>query len=162
MDIRKIALETPLKKVAYYVEAWKTWVNIQELSGQERAELLEKCSSIIKMGSKRESKINMKMLYPMLVVLSLRNPSPDCMPDSDDPHYDEYPGVGAVPLSPDAGELVFTLADLGPLNKASGAVLEVVAKPASIMSGLREEDIEEKKESSEPETIVQSDGYTIE
>lgn len=156
-DYRQIAFETPLKSVPFWVERWKKWVIIHELTGEERSELLDKCTEIV--GKK--AKVNMKRLYPMLVVLSVRYPDQNFLPDSDHPHYHEYPGVNGVKVHPKAGQPVFTLRDIGLLNQGSGAVLELLNKPAAELSGLREEDIEEKKDTSDPMT-VESTSFTIE
>lgn len=165
LDIRKIALEVELAQQPLWVDRWHNWVLVQELSGEERSGLLESCTTVIKVGNKREGKVNLKKLYPMLAVMSLRYPVPDVIPDSSDPHYAEYPGVNGNPVHEKAGQLIFSSEDLIALNKRSGAILELISKPASILSGLREEDIEEKKEPSgeieEPNT-VESTGYVIE
>lgn len=164
LDIRKIALEVELTRQPLWVDRWGAWVMVQELTGEERANLLESCTTIVKTGNKREGKVNLKKLYPMLAILSLRYPESDVLPDSSDPHYSQYPGVNGNPTDERAGQLIFSPDDLIALNKRSGAILELVSKPASILSGLREEDIEEKKEDSEETKqadIVDSTGYVI-
>lgn len=137
---------------------------VQELTGEERSNLLESCTTVVKTGNKREGKVNLKKLYPMLAICSLRYPEPDILPDVHDPHYAKYPGANGTPAHEKAGQLIFSLEDLAALNKRSGAILELISKPASILSGLREEDIEEKKEASEETKqadIVESTGYVI-
>lgn len=165
LDIRRIALETTLMRQPLWVDRWNCWVLVQELTGEERSSLLESCTTIVKTGGKREGKVNLKKLYPMLVISSLRYPEPDILPDVSDPHYAEYPGANGTLAHEKAGQLIFSLEDLAALNKRSGAILELISKPASILSGLREEDIEEKKDLSEgnegPNT-VESTGYVIE
>lgn len=155
-SIRQIALQTKLKKQALFVPDWNEWIALQELTGEQRADLLQDCTTTQKVGSKNVSKVNLKKLYPMLVVMSSLNPDTDTTPDKSDPNYAKYPGAtdenGTVitQFDPDrpAGQLCFSLSDIGPLNQTSGATLETISKPASILSGLREEDIEEKKADS--------------
>lgn len=174
IDIRQIALEAPLQQQPLWIPAWNTWVTVRELTADERGELLEKCTTIEKVNGKRQAKVNQKLLYPMMVVQSLRNPDPNNLPDKADPHYAQYPGAAddqgnvLTPPHDKAGELIFSLTDIPLLKKKSGGVLELASKPASIMSGLREEDLEEKKEPSEdsqsqetPENTIESTGYTI-
>lgn len=156
-DYRQIAFETPLKQVPFWVERWKKWVIIKELTGEERADLLDKCTEII--GKK--AKVNIKKLYPMLVILSVHYPDPYTIPSPDHPHYHQYPGVNGVKSHPKAGHPIFSMRDIGLLNQKSGSVLELLNKPAAELSGLREEDIEEKKDTSDP-MIVESEGFTIE
>lgn len=155
-DYRQIAFETPLEQRPFWVEKWKKWVTIRELTGEERGELLDKCTEIV--GKK--AKVNIKKLYPMLVILSVRYPDPSFSPAHDHPHHHEYPGVNGSKKHPKAGQLIFSMRDIGLLNQKSGSVLELLNKPAAELSGLREEDIEEKKDTSDP-MIVESDGYTI-
>jgi len=177
LDIRQIALEAPLQQQPLWIAAWKTWVTVRELTAEERGDLLEKCTSVEKnpKTGKREAKINQKLMYPMMVVQSLRNPDPNNLPDKSDPNYTKYPGATddqgnyLTPPHDKAGELIFSLTDIPLLKKKSGGVLELATKPASIMSGLREEDLEEKKEPSEdstnqetPTNTVESTGYAIE
>jgi hypothetical protein len=148
-DYRQIAFGTPLKSVPFWVERWNKWVIIHELSGEERSELLDKCTEV----TGKKAKVNVKRLYPMLVVLSVCYPDQNFLPSADHPHYHEYPGVNGVRAHPKAGQPVFTLRDIGLLNQGSGAVLELLNKPAAELSGLREEDIEEKKEDFDPMTV---------
>lgn len=176
IDIRAIALETPLRQQPLWIEIWGTWVTVRELTAEERGDLLEKCTTVEKNArtGKREAKINQKLLYPMMVVQSLRNPDPNNLPDKSDPNYAKYPGATdeqgnyLTPPHDKAGELIFSPTDIPWLKKRSGGVLELATKPASIMSGLRDEDLEEKKEPSEdsgsqetPTNTVESTGYTI-
>lgn len=156
-DYRQIALETPLEQKPFWVEKWKKWVLIRELTGEERGDLLEKCTEI----ENKKAKVNIKKLYPMLVILSVRYPHPDFRPSHDHPHYHEYPGVNGVKSHPKAGQPIFGMRDIGLLNQKSGGVLELLNKPAAELSGLREEDIEEKKDTSDP-LVVESESYTIE
>jgi hypothetical protein len=172
-SIRQIALQTKLKKQALFVPDWNEWIVLQELTGEQRADLLQDCTSTQKVGSKNVSKVNLKKLYPMLVVLSSLNPDVDTTPSKTDPNYSKYPGAvdetGNVltPFDPDkpAGELCFSLSDIGPLNQTSGATLETISKPASILSGLREEDIEEKKadsgETDQSDTAANTGSTTV-
>ncbi len=156
-DYRQIAFETPLEQRPFWVEKWRRWVTIRELTGEERADLLDKCTDIV--GKK--AKVNIKKLYPMMLVLSVRYPDPTCLPSVDHPHFHEYPGANGKPAHPKAGQPIFSMRDIGLLNQKSGGVQELLNKPAAEMSGLREEDIEEKKDTSEANT-VESDGFTIE
>ncbi len=179
-SIRQKALQLELQQVPYYVERWKEWVLVQELTGEERADLLQKCTEVTKNAQgKREGKVNIKRLYPMLAILSIRNPVASVLPERGHPHYAEYPGAVdeqgnfLTPPLPEQeqGEPAFSMNDLVPLNKRSGSVLETINLIAAPISGLRQEDIEEKKDSSgqtgNDETTldgqtVESDGYTIE
>lgn len=156
-DLVETALDTDLERQPFWVEKWKRWVLIQELSGTERSGLLESCTIIEKKeGGKKEGRLNLKKLYPLMAVLSIRYPHPDYLPEKDHPHYAEYPGAVdedgnylRPPLpAKKAGELAFTLQQVGPLNKKSGAVLEKINEIAGKMSGLRPEDLEEKKDDS--------------
>lgn len=156
-DYRQIALETPLEQKPFWVEKWNRWVLLQELTGEERADLLDKCTDIV--GKK--AKVNIKKLYPMMLILSVRYPDPVCLPPADHPHFHEYPGANGKPVHPKAGQLIFSMRDIGLLNQKSGGIQELLNKPVSEMSGLREEDLEEKKPSLDQNT-VESDGYTIE
>ena len=156
-DYRQIAFETPLEQRPFWVDKWKKWVTIRELTGEERGELLDKCTEIV--GKK--AKVNIKKLYPMLVILSVRYPDPNFLPTHDHPHYHQYPGVNGSKKHPKAGQPIFSMRDIGLLNQKSGSVLELLNKPAAELSGLREEDIEEKKDTLE-ESVVESTSYTIE
>lgn len=156
-DYRQIALETPLKQVPFWVERWKKWVIIRELSGEERSDLLDKCTEL----TGKKAKVNVKRLYPMLVILSVRYPHPDFRPPHDHEHYHEYPGVNGLKSHPKAGQPVFSMRDIGLLNQTSGGILELLNKPAAELSGLREEDIEEKKPTFE-ENVVESESFIIE
>ncbi len=162
-DYRQIALETPLLQRNFWVARWNKWVMIQELPGSQRSDLLQQCTDIVD----KKAKVNLKKLYPMLVVLSCRYPDPANPPDKNDPNYDRFPGIKNASGEylthphPKAGQLIFSITDIGPLNATPGGILELLNKPASELSGLREEDIEEKKPTLNPNT-VESDGYTIE
>lgn len=156
-DYRKIAFETPLEQRPFWVEKWNRWVTVKELTGAERADLLDKCTEM----HGKKAKVNIARLYPMMVILSVRYPDPSCIPSSDDPHFHEYPGANGKPAHPKAGQLIFSMRDIGFLNQKSGGILEQLNKPAAEMSALREEDIEEKKDTSDP-TIVESDDFSIE
>lgn len=156
-DYRQLALETPLEHRAFWVEKWNRWVTIRELTGEERGDLLDKCTEMI--GKK--AKVNIKRLYPMMVILSVRYPDANFLPPADHPHYNEFPGVNGKPKHPKAGQLVFSMRDIGLLNQKSGGILELLNKPAAEMSGLREEDLEEKKPTSE-EDVVESESFTLE
>lgn len=158
-DYRKIALETPLQNKAFWVERWGRWVTVRELKGKERANLLEQCTDIV--GKK--AKVSLVKLYPMMVILSIRYPDPKYPPSPDDPNYHKFPGVNGVPRHPKAGQQIFhDMRDIMLLNEGSGGVLELLNKPASELSGLREEDIEEKKDTFETENVVESNSYIIE
>jgi hypothetical protein len=50
--------------------------------------------------------------------------------------------VIACSFDPESKEKIFTSADAGPLNKKSGKALEVIAKKASLLSGMNDDDIE--------------------
>jgi hypothetical protein len=157
-DYRQIALETPLQQKAFWVERWQRWVTIRELKGKERSNLLDQCTDIV--GKK--AKVNLVKLYPMMVILSVRYPDPQFPPAQDDPNYSKFPGLNGLPAHPKAGQRIFEdMRDMMALNDRGGSVLELLNKPASELSGLREEDIEEKKDTSDP-SIVESDGFTIE
>jgi hypothetical protein len=166
MDIRQIAFETPLMQESHYIERWKVWITVRELSGEERAELLQKSTDMIKKGNTTEARVNLKKLYPMLAILTTRYPDPACPPHDNHPHSSEFPGLknamGEYVTQPTekAGELVFSPTDIGPLNKTSGAILEQISQIAAPMSGLRPEDVDEKKEGLNG-TIVESDSYTF-
>jgi hypothetical protein len=156
-DYRQIAFETPLEQQPFWVEKWNRWVILRELTGKERADLLDKSTEMI--GKK--AKVNIEKLYPMMVILSVRYPDPSCLPEADHPHFHEYPGANGKPKHPKAGQLIFTMRDIGLLNQKSGGLQELLNKPVAKMSGLREEDIEEKKPTFE-EDVVESESYTIE
>ena len=94
-------------------------------------------------------------------MLSAKNLFILMLPPADDPHFHEYPGANGKPKHPKAGQLIFSMRDIGLLNQKSGGIQELLNKPAAEMSGLREEDLEEKKPTSE-ENTVESDGFTIE
>lgn len=170
MDLRQVALETPLLQESHYIARWHAWITVRELPGTERAELLQQCTEVIKVHGKPEGKVNLKKLYPMLAILSIRYPDPDAPPDMQEPHYASFPGLKnthgtyVTDPHPKAGELVFSLSDVGPLNKTSGTILEQIAQIASPMSGLRPEDVEEKKENDSGEGMdaVESTAFTIE
>lgn len=169
INYRQIAFETPLKRQALWVDSWGFWVVAQELTGGERSELLQQCTTVSKVNGKTKSDVNLKKMYPMMVVQSLRIPGPDTMPAKDDPHYKDYPGATdeqgntLTPAEENAGALIFSMADLPMLNKGSGGTLEKLSRPVSIMSGLREEDIEEKNEVSEEsqDDTTETTGSTI-
>lgn len=157
-DYRKIAFETPLKNRAVWIDQWQRWVTVRELKGKERSKLLQDCTDV----EGKKAKVNLVKLYPMMVVLSVRYPDPNYPPSPDDPNYSKFPGINGIPAHPMAGRPIFhDMRDIMPLNEGGGGVLELLNKPASELSGLREEDIEEKKPSLE-ENIVENDGYTIE
>lgn len=157
-DYRKIALETPLKNKSVWVPDWNRWVTIRELKGKDRSKLLQDCTDMV--GKK--AKVNLVKLYPMMIILSIRYPDPNFPPPLDDPNYLKFPGLNGLSAHPKAGQRIFEdVRDFMALNEGGGSVLELLNKPASELSGLREEDIEEKKPSSE-ENTVESDGYTIE
>ncbi len=143
-DIAKIALETELIREPVYVDRWKKWVTVQELSGTERGEYLGQCMD-------KEGNVNFKKLNPLMAVTSARHPDPDFPPSPDHPHYLEFPGLKdesgnyTSNPDPDAGELCFNRSQMGPLNKKSGAALEQIAQVAGRLSALRPEDIEKKK-----------------
>jgi hypothetical protein len=157
-DYRQIALETPLEHRPFWVEKWNRWVIIRELTGEERGDLLDKCTEMV--GKK--AKVNIKRLYPMMVILCVRYPDANFLPPSDHPHFNEYPGANGKPAHPKAGQPIFNgLRDIGLLNQKSGGILELLNKPAAEMSGLREEDLEEKKDTSDPNT-VESESFNLE
>jgi hypothetical protein len=157
-DYRQIALETPLRQKPFWVPQWNRWVTVRELKGKERSKLLQDCTDV----EGKKAKVNLVKLYPMMTILSIRYPDPNFPPPVDDPNYDKFPGINGLPAHPKAGQPVFPdMRDWIALNERGGGVLELLNKPASELSGLREEDIEEKKPSLE-ENTVESDGYTIE
>lgn len=157
-DYRKIAFETPLENRPFWVEKWNRWVTVRELTGSQRSKLLQQCTEI----DGKKATINLEKLYPMLVVLSIRYPDPINLPPNDHPHFHEFPGANGKKAHPRAGKPIFSsLADIGPLNQGSGNILELLNKPAAEMSGLRPEDVEEKKPISDP-LIVESDDFIIE
>lgn len=156
-DYRKIAFETPLQNRSVWVPQWQRWVTVRELKGKDRSKLLQDCTDMV--GKKAH--VNLVKLYPMMTILSIRYPDPSFPPASDDPNYSKFPGLNGVPRHPKAGQQIFTdMRDVMALNEGGGSVLELLNKPASELSGLREEDIEEKKDTLEANT-VESDGYTI-
>lgn len=157
-DYRKIAFETPLKQKSVWVPQWQRWVTVRELRGKERSKLLQDCTDV----EGKKAKVNLVKLYPMMIILSVRYPDPNFPPPEDDPNYAKFPGLNGASAHPKAGQPIFQdMRDIMPLNEGGGGVLELLNKPASELSGLREEDIEEKKPSLEANT-VESDGYTIE
>jgi hypothetical protein len=157
-DYRKIAFETPLKSKSLWVPQWNRWVTVRELKGKERSKLLQDCTDV----EGKKAKVNLVKLYPMMTILSIRYPDPSFPPPVGDPNYHKFPGANGLPAHPKAGQQIFTdMRDIMALNEGGGSVLELLNKPASELSGLREEDIEEKKDTSE-ENTVESDGYTIE
>jgi len=156
-DYRQIALETQLRRVPFWVERWGRWVTLHELTGKQRADLLEKCTEM----EGKKAKVRMDRLYPMLVILSAHYPDTDNPPVSTHPHYHKYPGVNGIGPHPKSGQPIFTMRDIFALNETPGGILELLNKPAAELSGLREEDIEEKKDTSDP-TVVESDAFIIE
>lgn len=166
LDIRKAALEAGLDQEPLYVKKWGAWITVRELPGDERADLLESCMTIIGKGKNATSKMNIKRLYSRLAVLSARYPDPDDLPAKDHPQYAAYPGAvderGNFLTEPDprAGELIFPAEDAGALLKRSGAVLELIAGPASRLSALLPEQIEEKKDGSQQESGESEDSTT--
>jgi len=160
-DYRQLAFETPLQQKPFWVERWGgsgRWVTVRELKGKERSKLLQDCTDI----EGKKAKVNLVKLYPMMTILSIRYPDPKFPPSPDDPNYHRFPGVNGLPAHPKAGQQIFTdMRDIMPLNEGPGGILELLNKPASELSGLREEDIEEKKPTLE-ENTVESGGYTIE
>ena len=166
IDIRQIALEMPLKKQAFWASIWGVWVDIWELSGDERATLLQECTSQQKVGNKTVGKVDLKKMYPMLVVQSLHYPDGSTMPDKSDPNYSKYPGATdengniLTPAADKPGALVFSMSDMALLNKGSGATLEKIAQPAAKLSGLGPEEIEEKNVESAVSQAVDTDQTT--
>lgn len=157
-DYRQIAFDTPLEQRPFWVERWNRWVTIRELTGSQRSKLLQQCTEI----DGKKATVNLEKLYPMLVVLSVRYPDPSNLPPSDHEHFHEFPGANGKPKHPRAGKPIFTsIADMGPLNAGSGNILELLNKPAAELSGLRPEDVEEKKPSLDQNT-VESDAFIIE
>lgn len=158
-DIVKIALEADLLSESVYVDRWGTWVTVQELTGKERGEYLGQCMD-------KEGNVNFKKLNPLMAVLSARYPDPYYPPKEDHPHYKEFPGLKdeqdnfLTDPHPKAGQIIFNLSQMGPLNQKSGAALEQIAQVAGRLSALRPEDVEKKKKTlnsddweSEPSTI---------
>jgi len=157
-DYRQIAFETPLEQRPFWVERWNRWVTVRELTGSQRSKLLQQCTEI----DGKKATVNLEKLYPMLVVLSVRYPDPSNLPELDHPHFHEFPGANGKPAHPKAGKPIFNnIADMGPLNAGPGNILELLNKPAAELSGLRPEDVEEKKLSLEVQT-VESDAFIIE
>ncbi len=157
-DYRQIAFETPLEQRPFWVERWNRWVTVRELTGTQREKLLQQCTEI----NGQTATVNLEKLYPMLFVLSVRYPDPATLPDPNHEHFHEFPGANGKPKHPRAGKPIFNnLADMGPLNAGSGTILELLNKPAAELSGLRPEDVEEKKPSSEGST-VESNAFIIE
>jgi len=143
-DIQKIALEADLISESVWVDRWKTWVTVQELTGKERGEYLGQCVD-------KEGNVNFKKLNPLMAVISAHYPDPDYPPDSEHPHYGEFPGLKneqgefITDPHPKAGQVIFNLSQMGPLNARSGAALEQIAQVAGRLSALRPEDVEKKK-----------------
>jgi len=157
-DYRQIAFDTPLENQPFWVDKWNRWVTVRELTGTQREKLLQQCTEI----EGKKATVNLEKLYPMLVVLSIRYPDPMYLPDPDHKHFHEFPGANGKPKHPRAGKPIFTsMVDIGPLNAGPGSILELLNAPAAKMSGLRPEDVEEKKPSLEGKT-VESDGFIIE
>jgi hypothetical protein len=160
MDIRQIALEAQLESKPLWVEKWKCWVLVRELTGETLAWLFDKSMILFEKNGKSKSKLNLEKYNVLLTILSVRSPDPDILPDKDDPHYSLYPGAidslgnYLTPPCEEPGKLIFILEDSGQLKKRSAAVLEQIAKVATKLSGIRPEDIEEKKDDSneEPDT----------
>jgi hypothetical protein len=166
MDIRQLALEAELENQPYWVEKWKSWVLIRELTGETLSWLLDKTMIFYEKQGKTKSKVNLEKYSVLLTVLSARNPDPSILPDKDDPHYALYPGAVdesgkyLTPPCENPGKLIFQLEDAGQLKKRSAAVLEQISKIASKMSGIRPEDLEEKKDDSESEEEETPDFFT--
>jgi hypothetical protein len=149
-DIVKIALEVDLLRVPFYVERWKSWITIEELSGTQHGEYMGQCID-------KERNINFKKLNVLMAVTASRFPDSEFPPDKDHPHYAEFPGLqdesGNFITSPHpkAGQVMFNLSQMGPLNKRSGAALAAIGKRAGEISGLTPEDLEKKKKKSDQE-----------
>jgi hypothetical protein len=181
-NIRKKALELGTRRVPLWVDLWEEWVVIQSLTGKERADLLDKCTEVVKnpKTGKREGKVNLERMYPMMTVLTVRNPVTSVLPDAKDPHYHLYPGAKdeqgnylTEPLPEDEqGQMCFVLTDMAVLNRQDGAPLEQITQFSSKLSKLSKEDVDEEKNVSEQQEnedgtrlngqTVESDGYTIE
>jgi len=167
--IKDKALSLGIKRVPLWVDAWEEWVIIQSLSGEERADLLQKCTEVVKNAQgKNEGKVNLKRMYPMLTILSVCEPIVSILPDRNDPHYHLYPGATddqgnfLTPPLPESeqGKPVFVMTELVALNKQDGAPLEQIAQFSSSLSKLTQKDIEDEKKASET-VVVESDGYTL-
>src|SRR6266702_315953 len=178
IDLRQKVLsgDIKLRKKGLWVDAWEAWVMIQELTGEERAGLIEANFNT------KLKKVNQKTLYPHLVILSTRYPDVDCVLDPEEitemdeegndvkrtiPHprlADFQAMMQEVGSDPRAGKLVFEdprqagvpdLAVRDTLNKISGgAVLELISQLGAKLSGLTPEQIEEKKAVSGVTTVT--------
>lgn len=167
-DVRSLVLSGGVKpkQQAIYVERLGGWFNIRELYGDERARVLQDAVT------QKTGAVNLGILYAGLLVHSLRYPSPDVSPveptppeplqgnssPEDQEKYDqaEVKYLQAVedykhpyPTDhPHAGEKVFQPTDRDAMNQAlPGQVIEQIAQPAFSLSGLKKEDVEEKKAS---------------
>ncbi len=150
IDIAKIALEVELLREPVWVDRWKTWVTVEELTGTDRGEYLGQCMD-------KEGNVNFKKLNPLMAVKTARYPDSEFPPDLEHPHYKEFPGLKneqgtfITDPHPKAGELIFNISQMGPLNKKSGAALEQIAQVAGRLSALRPEDVDKKKMISKTE-----------
>ncbi len=167
-DIRALVLSGGVKpkSQAVYVERLGGWFNIRELYGDERAAVLQAAVT------QKTGAVNLGVLYAGLVVQSLRYPHPDAPPQTPvapDPlqgspspeEQEKYDAAEAKYLQavadfqhpyptdhPHAGELVFNPTDRDAMNQQlPGQVIEQIAQPAFSLSGLKKEDVEEKKAS---------------
>ena len=173
-DIRSLVLSGGVKPKAQavYVDRLGGWLNIRELYGDERARVLQDAVA------QKTGAVNLGVLYAGLVVQSLRYPHPDVPPVAPTPpdplqgnpspedqgKYDqaEVKYLQAVedykhpyPTDhPRAGEKVFQPTDRDAMNQAlPGQVIEQIAQPAFSLSGLKKEDVEEKKASLNRTTV---------
>lgn len=167
-DVRSLVLSGGVKpkQQAIYIERLGGWFNIRELYGDERARVLQDAVT------QKTGAVNLGILYAGLLVHSLRYPSPDVPPQ--EPTPPEPLKTGASPEDeekyeaayvkylqavedykhpyttdhPHAGEKVFQPTDRDAMNSAlPGQVIEQIAQPAFSLSGLKKEDVEEKKAS---------------
>lgn len=161
-DYAAIAFQTPLLQKPFYVERWEKWVTVRELTGEQRSELMERCTT--RKGT--EAKVNLKLFSGLLVMLSVRYPNPEFPPSPDHLHEKEFPGLKneqgeyLIPPHPKAGQPIFNESQVGPLLQSPGSILDDLGKPAMELSGMSEKDLEEKKDTSDP-TIVESNGFII-
>jgi len=156
-DILEAAISAAPKTEPLWVDDWKKWVTVTQVNARIRSKLLEASVKTERKGNRNVSKADLETMYPTLAILCIRNPIAADLPDKSHPHYAEYPGAKdregnyIKPPHAKAGQSPFKLEHLDVLNRTSGAALEQISAVAQRLNLLRQEDFEQKKESSAEE-----------